>query len=50
MSFNPTQCYLDTMAACESVVWIDVGDDLWVVRFIDIKVSCWTSLQSLLRA
>lgn len=50
MSFNRTQCYLDMMAACESVVRIYVGDDFWLVRFIDFKVSCWTSLQSLLRA
>ena len=46
MSLKPTQCYLDVMGACESVVRIDVGDDLWLVRFIDFEVPCWTSLQA----
>ena len=44
MSFKPTQCHLDITTPCESVVQIDVGDDRWLVPFIDFKVACSKSL------
>jgi len=43
-SFKPTQCHLDVWTPCEAVVQTDVGDDRWLVPFIDFKVACSTSL------
>ena len=44
MSFKPTQRHLDMTTPCEASLQIDVGDDRWLVPFIDFKVACSTSL------